>query len=178
MLDYYFLLFTALPRFRPYHNIFKGSKRIVCSFKAFRGGGGGCLHPTLGAFPIISPWTHSTIGEMLRNLREEVNWSPQSICSQCVSSRAFPWSGVSKGVPFTVCKKTYIAKLWMTLVRVQTTGMLKKGMLSRTTCSSPTKMMQARCPGYSPRSVGVYFAVCHPHIHPAASPAGPTRGLL
>lgn len=34
-----------------------------------------------------------------------------------------------------------LTKLWMTLVRVQTTGMLKKGMLSRTTCSSPTKMM-------------------------------------
>lgn len=34
-----------------------------------------------------------------------------------------------------------LTKLWMTLVRVQTTGMLKKGMLSSTTCRSPTKMM-------------------------------------
>lgn len=52
---------------------------------------------------------YSTMGEMVRNLREEVNWMPLSICSQCVRSRALPWSGVSKGVPFTVCRNRYIA---------------------------------------------------------------------
>ena len=49
--------------------------------------------------------TYSIIGAIVKNFLVAVNISPLSICSQCVSRLAFPWSYVSKGAPFRWCRR-------------------------------------------------------------------------
>lgn len=49
--------------------------------------------------------THSTMGTAVRNLRVGVNWTPSSICSQCVHRRLTSFSMLSQGAPLMICRK-------------------------------------------------------------------------